>query len=215
MYGSRAEGKLTEDLPAAPDTPYAASKRAAEQLIEYHARSGAIGGVILRCFAISGAFKGRGDQDQSRIIPKALSVAAGTASAVTINGDGSAEREFTHVLDVADAYRRAVEAARPGENSYYNVGTGAGVSMADVVATVAEITGQPIAVEHGPPRPEPQTLVADSAAIQRQLGWSAPRSDLRNIVRDAWDAVSTAPSQPQGGSTVDNGRRESLSLRHY
>ncbi|MEQ7124166.1 NAD-dependent epimerase/dehydratase family protein [Actinopolymorpha sp. B11F2] len=189
VYGSGAKGKLTEDLPAIPDTPYAASKRAAEQVLEYHAQTGAVGAITLRCFAISGASNGVGDQDDTRIIPKALRVAAGEAPSITINGDGSAQREFTHVLDVADACRRALEATRPGAHAYYNVGTGTGISMTDVVAAVGDITGRQVPVEHGPPRPEPQILVADPSAIQRDLGWSAPRSGLTTMIRDAWGAL--------------------------
>ena len=189
VYGSHAEGKLTEDLPALPDTPYAASKRAAEQLLEYQAGAGAIGATVLRCFAISGAYNGLGDQDATRIIPKALQVAAGLAPSIEINGDGSAVREFTHVLDVADAYRRAVEAASPGKFSCYNVGTGSGVTMNDIVTAVAAITRRQIPVQRNPPRAEPHVLVADSSLLRRALGWSTTNSSLERILEDSWQAA--------------------------
>lgn len=129
VYGHLASGAIDEDAPTWPDTPYAASKRAAEQLLTFQARTGAIGACVLRLFSVSGTYNGRGDGDDTRIITKALLVAAGQAPAVTINGDGSARREFTHVRDAAQAFRLAAEVTEPGDEHVYNVGTGQGVSV--------------------------------------------------------------------------------------
>lgn len=189
IYGGGAEGRLAETAPARPESPYAASKHAAETLLEYHAQTGAIGAAVLRCFSIAGALDGVGDPDETRILPKALRVAAGLAPAVRINGDGSAVREFTHVLDVADACRLALDAIRLGEHRLYNVGSDLAVSMGGLVAAVAERTERDVPIEHDPPKPEPHTLMADSSKIRAELGWTAPASTLERIIDDGWQAL--------------------------
>ena len=110
--------------------------------------------------------------------------------AVKFNGDGTAMREFTHVRDVAQAFRLALEATTPGQELTYNVATGRGVSVHDVIGVVRSVTGRPVPAEHGPPRDEPRALVADSSRISRDLGWNAVESDLETMVRDAWSAIS-------------------------
>lgn len=104
-----------------------------------------------------------------------------------MNGDGFAVREFTHVLDVADAYRRALENTQAGSDRVQNVGSGDRVSIAQVVEAVAERTGAHVPVQHKPAQAEPQTLVADSSSIRGELGWSAPRSTLARIIDDAYE----------------------------
>lgn len=189
VYGRLASGAIDENMPTQPDTPYAGSKRAAEQLLTFHARTGAIGACVLRLFSVSGAYNGHADRDDTRIITKALLVASGQAPAVTINGDGSARREFTHVRDAAYAFQLAAEATKPGDEHVYNVGTGHGVSVRDIVATVATQTGRNVPTEYRPPRDEPQELVSNSQRVQRELGWSPNRSDLSTIINDAWSAI--------------------------
>lgn len=201
VYGSGVEGRLAETAPVRPENPYAASKHAAETLLAYHAEAGAIGATVLRCFSIAGACDGVGDPDQTRILPKALHVAAGLAPAVRINGDGSAVREFTHVLDVAEACRLALDATQTGEHQLYNVGSGLAVSMRDIITAVAERTGRDIPVEHGASKPEPHTLMADSSKIRTALGWTAPASILDRIIDDAWQALpARGPSGGHEGS---------------
>lgn len=199
VYGSRRTGALSEDLPPAPENPYGASKAAAEQLIGYHAATGEISAATLRCFNVAGAVDGYADTDPTRIIPNVLRAARGELPRVTLNGDGSAVREFTHVLDVASAFRLAVEANGTAANStaangtaaagaapVYNVGTGRGVSMAEVIATAERVTNRPVPVEHLPPKPEPHTLVSDPRRIMAALGWAPVHSDLAEIIGSAW-----------------------------
>lgn len=192
IYGRDAEGNLTEDEPARPDSPYASSKFAAEQLLVQHAATGAIGVTVLRCFTIGGACDRVGDRDQTRLLPNALRVATGQAPFLSVNGDGSAVREYTHVLDVAAAYRLALESTEPGAHRLYNVGSGDGVSIADLVDTVVRVTGQAVPIEHRPPQSEPHVLIADSGRIRADLGWSSPHSSLGQIVRDSYEAARMA-----------------------
>ncbi|HEY7071782.1 MAG TPA: NAD-dependent epimerase/dehydratase family protein [Acidimicrobiales bacterium] len=188
VYGF-CEGNIREDQPTRPANPYGASKLAAEEALRYHAGTGAIGVLTLRCFNIAGAVDGVGDGDTTRIIPKAVAVAADRAGVLGINGDGKAVREFTHVADVADAVVLGLAAARPGTAATYNIGSGIEVTMLDVVRTIESVTGRRLPVEHHPPKPEPAVLVADSDRIRRDLEWDPRRSSLEQIIRDAWAAA--------------------------
>jgi UDP-glucose 4-epimerase len=188
VYGSAHEGALSEDLEPHPESPYAVSKVAAEQLIDGYARTGAIGAVTLRPFNIAGAADGIPDSDPGRIIPNILRAATGQTAGITLNGDGSAVRDFVHVLDVVHAVQLALAACAVGEHHVYNVGSGVGVSMAQVVTAAEQITGTPVRVTHNPPKPEPRRLTADITRIGAELGWKPERSDLRQIITDAWAA---------------------------
>jgi len=190
VYGVR-DGELDEDLAPQPANPYGASKLAAEQLIGYQAATGRLAAASLRCFNIAGAVD-RPDPDTTRIIPKTLAVAAGDFDRVQVNGDGTALREYTHVNDVARAYVLALDAARPGRHAVYNVGSGQGVTVAQVIDAARRITGRPIAVEHLPPKPEPRVMIADSARIRRELGWTPQSSSLDQLLTDSWRALHAA-----------------------
>jgi UDP-glucose 4-epimerase len=196
VYGQATGEPISEDHPLAPTSPYGASKLAAEQLIGYQAAAGTLAAVTLRSFAIAGGIGSRGDADLSRIIPKALAVAAGRTPHVEVNGDGTAVREFTHVADVADAFLLALTAARPGQHLVCNVGTGQGVTVREVLATVEEVTGQRLPVVRRPVANEPPALLADTQRIQARLGWRPQHSDLNEIVATAWHALG-APREPQ------------------
>ena len=188
VYGSRHDSAVDEDVDPAPDTPYGRTKLAAERLVAAHAAGGTSAAVILRIFNVGGAVAGVADPDRSRIIPLLLSVAAGERAAFTLLGEGSAIRDFVHVADVALAARAALERAAPGASRVYNVGSGVGTRVIDVVRCVEETTGQRIAVEHAPDEGAPGRLVADVARARRDLDWSPARSQLSTIVADAWAA---------------------------
>jgi UDP-glucose 4-epimerase len=189
VYGSARPGRLREDMAPQPENPYAASKVAAEELVRYEAAAGHVGGMVLRLFNLSGAVDGYGDPDTTRIIPACLRAAAGVIPHVGLNGDGSAVREFVHVLDAAEAVRLAVEGAEVGRFEVFNVGTGVGVSMAEVVAAAERVTGRPVPVVRRPPAPEAHTLVSDGAAIGDRLGWKPEVSQIDAILADAWLAL--------------------------
>jgi len=185
VYGVR-EGRLAESEPSRPAHPYAAAKHAAEQLIGFQAATGRLAAITLRCFNVAGALPGLADRDLTRLIPKTLAVAAGTADQLQVNGDGSALREYTHVADVAEAYALALAAAVPGEHRVFNVGSGTGVSVSQVVDAVRTGTGRPVPVEWRPAAAESQVLMADSGLIRAELGWSPQRSDLDRLIADGW-----------------------------
>jgi UDP-glucose 4-epimerase len=190
VYGTAGKQPITEAQKPAPGSPYGASKLAAETAVGYQAALGTIGAVTLRTFNVAGAVNGHGDPDTTRIIPRTLLVASGRASRVNVNGDGSAIREYIHVGDLARAYETALDVADPGEHRIYNVGSGVGVSVREVIEATERITGRPVPVHWGPPASEPRELRADSSRIRTDLDWQPSRSSLETIVADAWQALN-------------------------
>ena len=101
--------------------------------------------------------------------------------------DGTCIRDYIHVTDLADAHLRALAACRPGQHRVYNLGSGTGFSVRQVVDVCAEVTGIAIGTEMTLRRPgDPAVLVASSERIQAELGWHA-RRDLRDMAADAWE----------------------------
>lgn len=206
IYGSPDVQPMDEDVPDAVPHPYAASKRAAELAIEALCHSGKLGAAILRLFAAAGG----ADPDPTRIVPRVIAAAAGESECVTVNGDGSAVRDILHVDDAAAAFVAAVDRCPVvGEVRRYNIGSGLGSSVMDVVAAAERVTRRSVRVEHRPPAAEPQRLVADPTRAVSELGWKPTRSELDDIVRDAWESARPAGElrcrrrnparQPSGG----------------
>ncbi|OLF16326.1 NAD-dependent epimerase/dehydratase family protein [Actinophytocola xanthii] len=189
VYGSPRRQPVDEDQPADPRNPYAATKLAADLAAADLAASGAVGAVSLRAFNVAGAAAGRADTELTRLIPKVLAVRAGNAPELVVNGDGSAERDFLHVADLADAFVRALDACVPGRWRAYTVGSGRRTTIRDVLAVAEEVTAGPVPVRFAPAADEPPVLVADPTRARTELGWHPVRSDLPTILGDAWQAV--------------------------
>jgi len=190
VYGAPELQPISEDADVRYINPYAASKVAAEQLLGWQAATGAVGATTLRIFNAAGAAAGHGDLDPSRIIPKAVAVALGSAPQVNVNGDGTAIRDFVDVKDVARAFVLALHASEPGGHAIYNVGA-APASVLDVIAAVERVTGRSVRVQHQPAhRAEAPTLTADTSRIRAALGWRAESSALDRIVHGQWSAVT-------------------------
>jgi UDP-glucose 4-epimerase len=190
VYGSRHTKALTEDLDPHPENPYAAAKLSAEWLVGAYAATGVIGATTLRFFSVAGAVDRVGDSDLPRIVPSVLRALAGDVPYMTLHGDGSAVRDFVHVLDAATAVRLSLAATKPGEHHLYNIGTGVGTSVAEVVRTAEEVVGRTVEVRHLPPTAEPQNLTADNSRAVKELGWHPAHSDLHEILADAWTVWS-------------------------
>ncbi len=191
IYGPGKSEPIGEDQRPAPASPYASSKLSAERAINLRVSSGALGAVSLRCFNAAGATAEVGDTDASRLVPKALAVAGGRAPWIEVNGDGTTVRELTHVADLADAYALALEGAEAGRHQVFNVGSGIGVSVNDVISAVEEVTGQEVPVQSRPAQNEPRVLIADSSRMRSRMRWEPSRSTLYDIVGDAWRWVRT------------------------
>ncbi|MFG3522373.1 NAD-dependent epimerase/dehydratase family protein [Nocardia nova] len=188
IYGSPKRQPMNEEVPDAPPHPYAMSKRAAELAIEARAGGGEVAAVIARISNVAGGI----DPDPTRLVPRALTASA-RHSPLAINGDGSAVRDYLHLQDAAAAFVACVEhLPEAGNVVRYNIGSGHGTSVMDVVAAVERITGRPVPLEYGPAAPEPATLVCDPTKAIAEMHWRPRNSDIGTIVRDAWAAGAAA-----------------------
>ncbi|WP_155374282.1 UDP-glucose 4-epimerase GalE [Catellatospora vulcania] len=199
-YGDPSELPLTETAITKPVNTYGATKLAVDMAIASEAHAYELAAVSLRYFNVAGALVlpdgsmiGERHDPETHLIPIALQVAAGQRDKLAIFGDdyptpdGTCIRDYIHVGDLAQAHLLALEAARPGEHRVYNLGNGTGFSCKQVVDAVREVTGHPLPVEMAPRRPgDPAELVASSAKAKSELGWTPVKTDLRDIVADAW-----------------------------
>lgn len=195
VYGDGQAQPLSEDTKPAPHSPYGTSKLAAEYLLGDLARTGIIKATILRTFNLAGASRGLPDPDTTRVIPGVLAVAIGDRSRFTINGPGDGIREYTHVADVANAYLAAIEHPQNTPVEVYNIGSGTGSTILDVVEMARIVTAAEIPIEHVPAKHEPAALVADPRRAREVLGWTATRSDLRQLITDAWASLHSSYTQ--------------------
>ena len=198
-YGQPQESPITEQSPTQPLNAYGAAKLAVDHLLSYAAPAYGIGAVSLRYFNVAGAYAGLAERHdpETHLIPNLLKSAADPGKPFTINGtdfptpDGTCIRDYVHVQDLARAHLLALSAARSGEHQIFNLGSGSGYSVLEVLAEARSVTRAELPAVEGPPRPggaDPATLVASSAKIERELGWTRQRS-LTDMVRDAWDLV--------------------------
>ena len=196
-YSFSAPMPLTEGSPQLPETPYGTSKLAAERLIKDYARAYDMGYAILRYFNASGAdpdgLHGESRHVEGHLIPLTLLVAVGRRDHLKVYGgdwdtrDGSCVRDYVHTQDLAQAHQLAVENIGPGVGRVYNVGSGTGASVLEVLRACEEAVGRPIKHEVVGRRPgDPGTLVATPEKIARELGWSPRFADIRAIVDTAW-----------------------------
>jgi UDP-glucose-4-epimerase GalE len=189
IYGTPEQQPMNEDLPDNPPNPYTASKAAAETAISWQAHAVDLGATVLRIFNAAGGI----DLDSTRLVPRVLAVAAGKKPHLDVNGPGTVVRDYLHVDDVADAFVAAIDhGAQPGSIRRYNIGSGRGTSVLDVVAAAERVTGHPIEVVHREAATEPAALVCDPSRAAAELGWKPRRSDLDDIVRDAWKVTYAA-----------------------
>jgi UDP-glucose 4-epimerase len=194
VYGEPASQPVREDARPEPSNPYGAGKLAADRAAADLAAAGAIGAISLRAFNVAGGLPGHPDRDESRLVPKAVAVAQGRAPELVVNGDGTTVRDYVHVLDMADAFLAAAGLCEPGKWQAYNVGGGGRTTILDVIESIERLTGKPLPVRHQAGAAEPPVLTADSTAFQQATGWTARRSDLDRIIRDALDAGASAYS---------------------
>ncbi|MDR9391320.1 MAG: UDP-glucose 4-epimerase GalE [Trueperaceae bacterium] len=195
LYGTPDAVPIPETAPVRPESVYGASKHGVEQVLDWASRTAGLGAVALRYFNAAGATEARGEdhRPETHLVPIVLEAAAGRRDGVRIYGDdyptpdGTAVRDYVHVADLAEAHALAVEAAEPGRFEAYNLGSGVGYSVREVIDTVRDVTGADVPAEVGPRRAgDPPRLVASVAKIGAALGWTPHRSDLRGIVASAW-----------------------------
>ncbi|MEU8814835.1 UDP-glucose 4-epimerase GalE [Actinoplanes sp. NPDC048796] len=200
VYGDTKEMPIAETAAIAPKNPYAATKAAVDALLTGYAAARGLAATSLRYFNASGALLRPGGEScgerhdpESHLIPIMLQVAAGERPALPLYGDdydtvdGTCVRDYVHVADLAAAHLLALEHARAGEHHIFNLGNGTGFSNQQVIEAVRQVTGRPVPVERQPRRPgDIVAQVASSERARAVLGWRPARTELTDIVADAW-----------------------------
>ena len=194
-YGEPESVPIQETDRERPTNPYGASKLAVDHMLTGEAGAHGIAAASLRYFNVAGADGALGERHdpETHLIPIVLQVVAGTREAIDVYGedyptpDGTCIRDYVHVVDLADAHVRALEAARPGAHRIYNLGSGTGYSVREVIDAVRRTTGHPVPERSAPRRPgDPARLVASNDRAREELGWTPTRS-LDRMVADAWE----------------------------
>ena len=204
VYGVPQVVPIAEDSPKQPINPYGFTKLAMERALADYAHAYGLGYAVLRyfnaCGASSDATIGEDHTPETHLIPLILQVALGQRESVSVFGtdyptpDGTCIRDYIHVEDLADAHIRVLDRIEAGRGLTYNVGTGVGVSVREVVDAARSVTGHAIPIVERPRRPgDPPALVASSQAIQRELGWTPRYTQITEIVASAWKWHATHP----------------------
>ena len=202
VYGEPEEIPIPETSLPLPTNPYGSSKLAVDRLIGAVAKARGLAATSLRYFNVAGA-SGRFGEDhvpETHLIPLVLQTAAGKRDSVKIFGtdyptrDGTPIRDFIHVEDLGRAHLLAIEAAQEGEHRIYNLGSGTGFSVLEVIETARRVTGRHIEAVESPRRPgDPPVLVASSEKIRSELGWKPEKPDLETMISDAWSWMQAHP----------------------
>ena len=197
-YGEPESVPITEDAPTRPTNTYGATKLAIDHAITSYAIAHGLAATSLRYFNVAGAYGGLGERHavETHLIPLVLQVATGQRAEITVYGndwptaDGTCIRDYIHVRDLADAHLLALQHARSGVHTIYNLGSGTGFSVREVIDCCRRVTGRPIAAVDVERRAgDPAVLIASSEKAMRELGWLPTRTTIDEIVSDAWEFV--------------------------
>jgi UDP-glucose 4-epimerase len=193
-YGEPDTVPISEDVPQRPVNAYGGSKLAVDRMLTDEARAHALAAVSLRYFNVAGASGPLGEdhEPETHLVPLILQAAAGAREHVSIFGtdyetrDGTALRDYVHVDDLATAHVLALENAVPGRHDIFNLGSGTGYTVREVIDAARRVTGRAFEVREGPRRPgDPAALVASGERARQALGWTPERS-LEQMIADAW-----------------------------
>lgn len=218
VYGNPVRTPLDEDHPTQPVNPYGETKLAIERMLAAYSRAYGLRAVMLRYFNAAGAHfeagLGERHEPESHLVPLAIGAALGQRPPLTVYGtdwdtpDGTCVRDYIHVRDLCAAHLAALRWLEAGHaGGAFNLGTGSGHSVAEVLRVVGDVCGKPVPVTPGARRAgDPPVLVASSEKARRTLGWEPVRS-LREMVHDAMrfhaaDGASLASNGASGGRTT-------------
>jgi UDP-glucose 4-epimerase len=204
-YGEPEATPIVETMRQQPISPYGWSKWCVERVLkDYSAADREFSFASLRYFNVAGAAPdgslGEEHDPETHLIPVLLLAALGRRERVTVFGtdyptsDGTCIRDYIHVEDLCAAHIVAMEALRPGDARFYNLGIGRGYSVRQVIEAAAKVAGREIPIEYGARRPgDPAALFADASKIHHELGWKARWTDIRDIVATAWNWFRNHP----------------------
>jgi UDP-glucose 4-epimerase len=190
-----SEEPLTEASVLGPTNTYGYTKLAVEESLEWYRKIHGLRFAALRYFNASGALPGRGEahRPESHLIPRVFQVALGQAEYAYIFGtdyptpDGTCIRDYIHLGDLVSAHMLALEALGERDKMIYNLGSGTGYSVREVIDTASEVAGEVIPVKEMERRAgDPARLVASSEKIRRELGWKPQHDSLKDIIGSAW-----------------------------
>ncbi|MET9486784.1 UDP-glucose 4-epimerase GalE [Nocardia sp. NPDC006630] len=196
VYGEPEQVPIVEDAPKRPTNPYGASKLSIDYAITSYAAAHGLAATSLRYFNVAGAYAGLGENRmvETHLIPLVLQTALGHRESISVFGtdyptpDGSAVRDYIHIRDLAQAHLLALAQSQPGKHRIFNLGSGTGFSVREVIDSCRRVTGLPITSVEAPRRAgDPAVLVASSALATAELGWRPEHTDLDEIVADAWE----------------------------
>lgn len=208
VYGVPESTPITEDQAIAPINPYGQTKAWMEAALESFTSSHGFQAVSLRYFNAAGAAGPLGEdhRPETHLIPNAIRVAMGVDPELALFGDdyptpdGTAIRDYVHVVDIARAHVQSLEALGELPRIAYNLGTGQGHSVKEVVDMVSRVSLERVPVRIEPRRQgDPPELVADPSAVKRDLGWEPEMSALDQIVKDAFRWHRDHPQGYPGG----------------
>jgi UDP-glucose 4-epimerase len=191
-FGTPERVPIDETFAQKPINPYGESKLIFEQMLRWYDQLHGIRYVALRYFNAAGASTRFGEDHriETHLIPNVLKVALGKKDHVSIFGtdyetpDGTCIRDYIHILDLAQAHMLALQAP---DSAKYNLGTGGGTSVREIIATCEKVCGRPIRVVEEPRRPgDPARLIASSERIHRELGWTPRFQSIEAIIQSAW-----------------------------
>ena len=206
VYGDPTRLPIVEDDPLEPTNPYGESKLMVERMLAWFHKAHDLGYASLRYFNAAGATRDRGEmhRPETHLIPLVLQAALGQREAISIYGtdyptkDGTGIRDYIHIDDLATAHLLALDALaqtqthREDSQLIFNLGSGSGFSVREIIDVAGRVTGRKIPVVEAPRRPgDSAVLIASSEKIKRVLGWQPRHSDIEAILRSAWEWHST------------------------
>ena len=195
VYGHPSETPITEDSPTVPINPYGESKLMVERMLSWYHQAYGLNSVSLRYFNAAGATERLGEdhRPETHLLPTLLRAVLHESGPIPIYGthyptkDGTTVRDFVHVADIAAAHLLAIEHVDKLGCRAYNLGSGHGYTVLEVVEAVGEVTGKRLRWEPSDPRPgDPPVLVAGNELAKSELGWE-PRHTLTDIIQSAWN----------------------------
>ncbi len=207
-YGMTQSETMSETTPQDPFSPYARTKLAVEWMIRDFAAAYGMGYTLLRYFNASGGdADGRHGEDhrpENHLIPLVLQVPLGQRDKIMVFGDdyptpdGTCIRDYVHTRDLASAHLLAIEATQEGAGEVFNIGTGVGQSVKEIITACEKVTGREIAREITARRPgAPPRLVAEPTKLKTRLGWQPQYTDIEETIATAW---AWHQAHPQGYS---------------